>query len=191
MTFQTFFNFIIWVYNEFLASKKHKIKFLGRGVLRDEFLHMWELSTFHSLQLSISSYGLKTFSHRPKVLFDFCEKRWKMAKTNFLERGILRDELLPVRELSTFHSVQLSISSYGLKTFSHRPKLLFDFYEKRWKITKIKFLERKTLQDEFLHLWGLSGWNSRHFVTWSKTPFPLWSKKTGCLRVFFLSGTHL
>ena len=71
MTFQTFFNFIIWVYNEFLASKNHKIKFLGRGVLRDEFLHMWELSTFHSLQLSISSYyyGVKTTSRRHKLHF--------------------------------------------------------------------------------------------------------------------------
>ena len=108
--------------------------------------------------------------------------------TLFQNFTVLRDELLPVRELSTFHSVQLSISSYGLKTFSHRPKLLFDFYEKRWKITKIKFLERKTLQDEFLHLWGLSGWNSRHFVTWSKTPFPLWSKKQDVWESFFLVG---
>ena len=47
--------------------------------------------------------------------------------TLFQNFTVLRDELLPVRELSTFHSVQLSISSYGLKTFSHRPKLLFDF----------------------------------------------------------------
>ena len=46
-----------------------KIYNMGRGVLRDEFLHMWELSTFHSLQLSISSYGLKTTSRRPKLHF--------------------------------------------------------------------------------------------------------------------------
>ena len=50
-----------------LTSKKRKIKFLGRRVLRDEFLHMWKLSTFHSLQLSISSYDVKTTSRRPKL----------------------------------------------------------------------------------------------------------------------------
>ena len=63
--------------------------------------------------------------------------------TLFQNFTVLRDELLPVRELSTFHSVQLSISSYGLKTFSHRPKLLFDFYEKRWKSRTSNFGNEK------------------------------------------------
>ena len=58
-----------FVFLPFLLKQSMKIKFLGRGVLRDEFLHMWELSTFHSLQLSISSYDVKTTSRRPKLDF--------------------------------------------------------------------------------------------------------------------------
>ena len=33
------------------------------------FVHMWELSTFHSLQLSISSYHVKMNPRRPKLHF--------------------------------------------------------------------------------------------------------------------------
>ena len=79
-----------------LQIKNRKFKFLRRGALQHGSLHMSKLSTFDALQLSISSYGLKTFSHRPKVLFDFCEKRWKMTKIKFLERGFLRDVLLNI-----------------------------------------------------------------------------------------------
>ena len=43
-----------------LQRKNRKMIFWGRGVLLDEFLHMSELSTFHSVQLLIWSYGLKT-----------------------------------------------------------------------------------------------------------------------------------
>ena len=82
----------------FLSSKNRKFKFLRRGALQHAFVHMSKLSTFDALQLSISSYGLKTFSHRPKVLFDFCEKRWKMTKIKFLERGFLRDVFLHIGE---------------------------------------------------------------------------------------------
>ena len=81
-----------------LQIKNRKFKFLRRGSLQHGSLHMSKLSTFDALQLSISSYGLKTFSHRPKVLFDFCEKRWKMTKIKFLERGFLRDVLLHIGE---------------------------------------------------------------------------------------------
>ena len=87
----------------------------GNWNFLDEFLHVWELSTFHSVQLSISSYGLKTFSHHPKVLFDFCEKRWKMTKIKFLGRGVLRDEFSHWWELSEWHSRHFSIFWYGQK----------------------------------------------------------------------------
>ena len=106
------FFFILLPLSCFSRSYKivdRKLKFLRRGILRDEFLHVWELSTFHSVQLSISSYGLKTFSHRPKVLFDFCEKRWKMAKIQFLGRGVFRYEFLHWWELSEWHSRHFSI----------------------------------------------------------------------------------
>ena len=62
---------------------------------------------------------------------------------------------------------------YGPKIHS-RPFVL----KNESKTRKSKLLRRGVLQDEFLHLWGLSGWHSRHFVTWLKTTFPLWSKKT-------------
>ena len=67
MTFQTFFNFVIWSWTTFLTvynPETRKMKFWGRGVLLDEFLHMSELSTFHFLQLLIWSYGLITDSLR-------------------------------------------------------------------------------------------------------------------------------
>ena len=47
----------------FLSSKNKKCKFFRRGVLQDESLHdMSKHSTLDSLQLSISSYGLKILS---------------------------------------------------------------------------------------------------------------------------------
>ena len=53
----------------FWAQKTTKIKFLGRGVLRDEFLPMWELSGWQSEHFLISSYGLKTTSRHSKLHF--------------------------------------------------------------------------------------------------------------------------
>ena len=74
-----------FVFLPFLLKQSMKIKFLGRGVLRDEFLHMWELSTFHSLQLSISSYDVKTTSRRPKLDFWlFFERRRFFSSCSFL-----------------------------------------------------------------------------------------------------------
>ena len=113
-------------------------------VLRDELLPVRELSTFHSVQLSISSYGLKTFSHRPKVLFDFCEKRWKMTKIKFLERGFLRDVFLHIGE--NFQNDIPDIFNFFI--WSKAPFLTFGTQKTR----KIKFLERGVLWNEFLHM---------------------------------------
>ena len=77
MTFETFFNFFIWSKTPFLTfgtQKTRKIKFLERGVLWDEFLHVWELSTFHPLQLLISSYGLNMSSKLYSFTFKFFQK---------------------------------------------------------------------------------------------------------------------
>ena len=128
----------------FLSSKNRQFTFLRRGVLRDESLNMSKLSTFDSLSLSISSYGLKTFSHRPKVLFDFCEKRWKMTKIKFLERGFLRDVLLHIGE--NFQNDIRDIFNFLI--WSKTPFLTFGTQKTR----KIKFLERRVLWDEFLHM---------------------------------------
>ena len=62
MALYTTFNLIIWAQKWFLYSKNRKIKFLGRGVLRDEFLQMWELSGWHSKHFLILSYGPKLHS---------------------------------------------------------------------------------------------------------------------------------
>ena len=43
-------------------TKNRKFKFLKRGVLRDEFLHVWELSGWQSEHFLILSYG-------PKLIF--------------------------------------------------------------------------------------------------------------------------
>ena len=108
---------------------------------------MSKLQTFDSLQLSIASYGLKNFSHRPKILFDFCEKKWKMTEIKFLERGVLRDVFLHIGEnfqndipdiFQFFHMVKNSI--YFFFTFGTQ------------KTRKIKFLERGVLWNEFLHM---------------------------------------
>ena len=42
-------------------------KYLGQGVLRDEFLHMWELSGWQSKRFLILSYGLKPHSWLPAL----------------------------------------------------------------------------------------------------------------------------
>ena len=72
-------NFVRWSktpFFTFCAQKTRKIKFLGRGVILDEFLHMWELSTFHVLQFWIWSYVLKMTSYRSKPNFwDFSINR--------------------------------------------------------------------------------------------------------------------
>ena len=156
----------------FCAQNTRKIKFLGRGVLRDEFLPMWELSGWQSEHFLILSYGPKliswhfvlkkqgksifwgeeffgmssytcenfqlfilyNFQFHHMVLkqlptdlnsifdiFEFCHMvsnsildhcTQKNRKIKFLGRGVLRDEFLHMWELSTFHSLQLSISSY-------------------------------------------------------------------------------
>ena len=98
-----------------------------------------------------------------KLVSNNSQMSLKNRKFKFLKQGVLRDELLHVWEFSIVHSVQLVIPSYGLKTFSHDPGIFFNFCEKRWKMTKIKFLRREVLPDEFLHLWELSEWQSRHF----------------------------
>ena len=98
-----------------------------------------------------------------KLVSNNSQMSLKNRKFKFLKQGVLRDELLHVWEFSIVHSVQLVIPSYGLKTFSHGPGIFFNFCEKRWKMTKIKFLRREVLPDEFLHLWELSEWQSRHF----------------------------
>ena len=54
---------------DILCTKTRKIKILGRGVLRDEFLLMWELSGWQSEHFLIASYGLKTTSRRPELHF--------------------------------------------------------------------------------------------------------------------------
>ena len=89
MTFETFFNFFIWSKTPFLTfgtQKTRKIKFLGRGVLRDEFLLMWELPGWQSEHFLIASYGPKLHSW-PFVLK-------KTRKIKFAERGVLWDEFL-------------------------------------------------------------------------------------------------
>ena len=144
---------------------------MGREVLRDEFLHVWELSTFHPLQFLISSYGHKISSKLCFLTFNFFQKYYgffgssfsfsslffrnllkswyirrkvekrlsdsyslfefwspffrfptlfvqRSMKIIFLGRGVLRDEFLHVWELSIFHPLQLSISSYDLKMSS-------------------------------------------------------------------------
>ena len=128
----------------FLSSKNRKFKFLRRGAFQDEYLHMSKISTLDSLKLSISSYGLKTFSHRPTVLFDFCEKRWKMTKIKFLERGFLRDVLLHIGE--NFQNDIRDIFNFLI--WSKTPFLTFGTQKTR----KIKFLERGVLWDEFSHM---------------------------------------
>ena len=84
---RTFFNFVL----TFCPQKTRKIKFLGRGVLRDEFLIMWELSGWQSEHFLISSYGLKTTSRRPKLLFGtsypFLRKGGKSRKSIFGTRS--------------------------------------------------------------------------------------------------------
>ena len=119
----------------FCAQKTRKIQFLGRGVLRDEFLPMWELSGWQPEHFLISSYGLKTTSHRPKLHF------WLFWKSVF------------------FLSESSSSSDY------HFSQLLY------------------SRRDEFLLIWELSGWQPEHFLILSYGPklhsWPFVHKKRG------------
>ena len=63
--------------------------------------------------------------------------------TLFKNFTVLRDELLPVRELSTFHSVQLSILPYDLKTFSTALNYYSIFLRKGGKSRKSNFWNEK------------------------------------------------
>ena len=129
-----------------LQIKNRKFKFLRRGALQHGSLHMSKLSTFDALQLSISSYGLKTFSHRPKVLFDFCEKRWKMTKIKFLERG---QDFFGMCSYTLVRTFRMTFETFfNFFIWSKTPFLTFGTQKTR----KIKFLERGVLWDEFLHM---------------------------------------
>ena len=106
-------NFVIWSWTHFLtfcAQKTRKIRFWGRGVLRDEFLHMWELSGWQSEHFLILSYGPKLISW-PFVLK-------KNRKIKFWGRGVLRDEFLHMWELSGWQSEHFLMLSYVPKLIS-------------------------------------------------------------------------
>ena len=124
--------------------KNRKFKFLRRGALQHGSLHMSKLSTFDALQLSISSYRLKTFYHRPKVLFEFCEKWWKMTKLNFWN-----EDFFGMCSYTLVRTFRMTFETFfNFFIWSKTPFLTFGTQKTR----KIKFLERGVLWDEFLHM---------------------------------------
>ena len=127
-----------------LQIKNRKFKFLRQGALQHGSLHMSKLSTFDALQLSISSYGLKTFSHRPKVLFDFCEKGGKWQKLNFWN-----EDFFGMCSYTLVRTFRMTFETFfNFFMWSKTPFLTFGTQKTR----KIKFLERGVLWDEFLHM---------------------------------------
>jgi len=105
----------------FCPQKTRKIKIVGRGVVRDESLHRWEILGWHSKHFFL----LCRVSWNPFLIF------WlqKQSKIKFMGLEVLRDEFLHIWELSTFHSLQLSIWSCGLKKSSHRSKSFLTFFK--------------------------------------------------------------
>ena len=106
----------------FCAQKTTKIKFLGRGVLRDEFLPMWELSGWQSEHFLILSYGPKLHSW-PFVLK-------KRRKSNFWGEEFFGMSSYQCENFQLFILYNFQFHHMVLKWLPDTLNSIFDFFEK-------------------------------------------------------------
>ena len=102
--------------------ENHENQFLGRGVLRDEFLLMWELSGWQSEHFLILSYGPKLHSW-PFVLK-------KRRKSNFWGEEFFGMSSYTCENFQLFILYNFQFHHMVLKRLPEDLNSIFDFFDK-------------------------------------------------------------